>query len=233
MHFGEPTTQRMTRSPEFRMGQLPAGMRGISEAGYPLVFFACHYAAFFGKEQIFTGLSVFCSFLLLSLTLPLPLSANGLSVNRSGQATERQFLADATSSGVSVDSQTTIPVGSAVPPLSKMDKADIVREEVAQRVNARWQALIRQDIAEAYTFETPAYRKTYTSAQYAARFGSQVVWTGVDVLKLEIDQKSQHAKVQVQVSYTALLPNGGTYDSQRVLIERWKQQDGRWWYLSD
>lgn len=126
--------------------------------------------------------------------------------------------------------------------------------QISDRAKARWQALIERDMEAVYGFETPAYRATHTQAQHAGRFGAVVNWTGAEVIRVTTDPKDQTPKdqtsidlngqadessappaatVQVRISYTAPAPTGNTYDSQRVLTERWMLQEGQWWYLSN
>lgn len=95
---------------------------------------------------------------------------------------------------------------------------------VAQRADARWQALIAGDLQKAYGLLSPTSRKTYTWEIYrgAIRPGT---WKSAKVDKVRCPSKDL-CEVDVAVEYA--------YHGAQVrtpIRESWTRQEGEWWYV--
>jgi hypothetical protein len=106
-----------------------------------------------------------------------------------------------------------------------------VQRQLAQRAQARWEAISAGDYEKAYEFETPAYRSVFSIQQYRGRFGNAVVWKSARVLATQYDE-SHMASVSVAVEYEALVSLAGSMRNVRVMAEKWLYSDGAWWYIS-
>jgi len=106
-----------------------------------------------------------------------------------------------------------------------------VQRQLAERVQARWDAMIAGDYEKAYSFQTPDYRSVFSLQQYRGGFGSAVVWKSARVQSTQYDE-SHMASVSVAVEYEALVSLAGNMRSVRVMAEKWLYSDGVWWYIS-
>lgn len=110
-------------------------------------------------------------------------------------------------------------------------KADDPKQVLAQRAQARWQALIEGDFAKAYGFETPAYRQATPLRLYTSRFGSQLRWDKAEVMEVLPDPDGETAVVRVMIFYTAMDALGGVINGQRPVDESWVRTGGDWWHI--
>jgi hypothetical protein len=102
--------------------------------------------------------------------------------------------------------------------------ADVKRDAVTARAKARWDALIKPDLASAYAFLSPASRATLSLDQYKAkhRVGMYRAVT-IDSVECEADRCTVSLKL--------------TYDFQRIkgvttpLVERWIITQGQAWFV--
>ena len=114
-----------------------------------------------------------------------------------------------------------------------VDAAPRLEKPLAERAQARWNALIVGELADAYAFETPGYRATVTPAQFRSRFGAMVRWRGATVAATEVSKTGDHAQVKVMVDYQGPDPMGQLYTGRRPLFERWILSEGEWWHVQD
>jgi hypothetical protein len=95
---------------------------------------------------------------------------------------------------------------------------------VAERAEARWQALIKGDLDAAYVFLSPASKKATPLPAYKAQIRPGM-WRQVKVDK--VDCEAEVCKVQLQVTYDARQMKG----IQTPLWESWVIEDGSAWYV--
>jgi hypothetical protein len=107
------------------------------------------------------------------------------------------------------------------------------RAALEQRVQARWQALIRRDFAAAYAFETPAYRELWPLESFTRRYGKSVAWQGVTIKDITFNASATVAQVVLMLGYTAQLPDGNSYPGRRRIDEAWVLIDDQWWLTHD
>jgi hypothetical protein len=112
----------------------------------------------------------------------------------------------------------------ADPGLTPDSPADVKQTAVAARAKARWDALIKPDLASAYTFLSPASRATTSVDVYKARHNVGMYRAvTIDSVKCEADRCTVNLRL--------------TYDYQRFkgmttpLVERWIITDGQAWYV--
>jgi hypothetical protein len=112
--------------------------------------------------------------------------------------------------------------------LTSCFKTSIEKPEV--RAIARWNALIAQDWEKAYSYETPAYRKTYTSEQYKNSYGAAVDWKEIELSDVKITDDI----ADINLTLSVLFSDSGT----QMLIptgfkERWLLKDNQWWHVKE
>lgn len=97
---------------------------------------------------------------------------------------------------------------------------------VAQRAQARWDAMVAGDWETAYSFATPAYRNAIDLNGFRRRSGGQASWLGSEIRTVECEKDVCNVLVRLAFRPIMLrdLPELHTdYD------ERWVLVDGDWW----
>jgi hypothetical protein len=95
---------------------------------------------------------------------------------------------------------------------------------VADLATARWEALIKGDIAKAYSYLSPGTRDVTSLDTYKAKIrGGRWKKANVDSVSCERDQ----CKVLMAIEYS--YRNIQSLDTR--LDESWLRQDGKWWYV--
>ena len=113
--------------------------------------------------------------------------------------------------------------------ITSMAGAAANMDDLRERVEARWTALIAGDFDRVYEFETPAYRKIYTAQQFRANFGQGLRWKRIKVVQIDLNQP-EVAKVAVEVEYGFYVAGRGMMDDKVVDTETWLRLDGQWWH---
>jgi len=97
---------------------------------------------------------------------------------------------------------------------------------VAERAQARWDALVAGDFESAYHFATPAYREVIDAVGFQQRHGGQASWLGAQVRGVECDTDACEAMVRLKIR-SPLPPRGSEVETDYT--ERWLVEDGEWW----
>lgn len=106
---------------------------------------------------------------------------------------------------------------------------------VAERSQARMNALKEGDFKGAYEFMSPGYRSTNTLEHFKANYAGGVVrLESASVSDIQCEQDA--CVVQVEASYyyrgkQQALKGGKPLLLDRVNEERWIKTDGQWWYV--
>lgn len=109
-------------------------------------------------------------------------------------------------------------------------------EIVAERAQARWDALVAGDYAAARAYYTPGFRETSTAEEFAAEMSARPVkWTAAEVFEVtcESDAARCEARSRVRYSTPAVMPGVGPMKSVSGSTETWIQIDGDWWYTPE
>ena len=103
-------------------------------------------------------------------------------------------------------------------------------QALRQRVQGRWEALIRKDWAAAYLFEAPVFRAAYSLEQYQRNFGKDLVWE-VAIVDRVVFEGDEVATVYVNVQYQmAKLIAGEVHGFSSLVTEKWIRSDDQWWH---
>ena len=99
---------------------------------------------------------------------------------------------------------------------------------VKARASARWAALLKPDMREAYSYMAPGYRKVYDERAYRMRRGSAVKWTGAEVVDVRCPEATKCiAKVRIEAKPFLGRKFGDTITTHAE--ETWLLEDGQWW----
>ncbi|MDH0896636.1 MULTISPECIES: hypothetical protein [unclassified Pseudomonas] len=106
---------------------------------------------------------------------------------------------------------------------------------VAERSQARMDALKTADFEGAYAFMSPGYRSTNTLERFKASYAGGVVrLESASVSDVQCEEDA--CVLQVKASYfyrgkQQALKGGKPLLLDRVNEERWIKTDGQWWYV--
>lgn len=102
------------------------------------------------------------------------------------------------------------------------------------RVEARWAALIAREFGDAYTYQTPSYRRVFSKRRFVSQFGDAVGWITADVVDIQLDAERGTAVVLVDVHFKTILPGTDRIiRSTRRMREIWVNEDDNWWHVSE
>ncbi len=104
-------------------------------------------------------------------------------------------------------------------------------EIVTQRVEARWDALIKGDFPAAWAYTQPAYRAIVKQADYAKTFGAGGQWRGVQVPQVSCE--AERCTVRIRLTTRVTLPPFRGQELTGALDETWVREDGNWWYYQN
>lgn len=123
----------------------------------------------------------------------------------------------------------------AVVTLIACDQAPVVdqtpEERVAERAEARWNAMIEGDWQEAYALLTPGYRESTPFNRWRGRIGTAATWKSVTVQDI-VCAEDDLCQVTVLLDYEVSFPRFGVENrpGRRPLAETWLLVDGEWWH---
>ena len=101
-------------------------------------------------------------------------------------------------------------------------------DAVKARANARWAALLKSDMANAYTYLTPGYRAVHDLESYRKRQGTAVKWTGAEVVDVRCPEATKClAKVRIEAKPFMGRKFGDTIATH--YDETWLLEGGQWW----
>lgn len=114
---------------------------------------------------------------------------------------------------------------------------DGLPDGLAERVDARWQAVMAQDYETAYALLSPGYRSSVEMLDYRDILRrNRLKWISAEVQELQCQPASDSScKVKVQVEYEISQPMRGVgeFSSHRSIEESWVKSEGDWWYLPE
>lgn len=129
--------------------------------------------------------------------------------------------------------QAATPPSQQQPAVPAADATQEQRALLEKRVIAKWDALIKKDFAQAYTFTSPSYRKLYSLDDFKRKFGSKVVWRGVDVLSVSFEgDDAASVDMNIRIVYHDSQTEK-SFNMKTHVKESWVRADGQWWYLME
>jgi hypothetical protein len=101
-------------------------------------------------------------------------------------------------------------------------------DAVTQRANARWQALVKGDMAKAYAYSTPGFRAVVDVEGFKGRTGIAGRWLGAQVTSVSCDTP-ERCKAIIRLEFSTLMPGFSKDRMTTHIDETWLLEDGQWW----
>ena len=134
---------------------------------------------------------------------------------------------------VTLARRTALSVGGALAALALAGCASLTpkspEEQVRERAEAHWKALVAGDFAGAYNYLVPSYRAIVKAPDYERRFGSAGRWTNAIVHS--VDCEAEACKVRLRITSQVLIPRFAAHikEVNTYVDETWVREDGQWW----
>ena len=125
--------------------------------------------------------------------------------------------------------------GCATPlPVGSEQWQESQRPVLKERAEARWDALIKEDVEKAYAYTSPEYRSVVSLQQYKGKYGRVIDWRMARVANVSYNE-STVATVSVEVTYRVDVPGTGgkSIETQKAISEKWIYKNREWWYTSN
>lgn len=107
-------------------------------------------------------------------------------------------------------------------------------EVVAERAQARWEALVAGNIQDAYQYYSPGYRSGVSAGALAGQVaGRQVQWKKANIHEVTCEEAVCRAVVFVDYQARSPLPRVGRLESSTRVEETWIESGGNWYYAPD
>jgi len=107
-------------------------------------------------------------------------------------------------------------------------------QDIKQRAQARWDALVAGDYDTAYNYYSPGYRSSTSRVDFEiAMRVRRVRWTSAEVL--ESSCTADVCSVETKLGYKVARPVPGISEWKNAtdITERWVRTDGQWWFLPE
>jgi len=107
-------------------------------------------------------------------------------------------------------------------------------EIVAERAQARWDAIGERDFQKAWEFYSPGFREKTSAELFSVELARRPVrWESAEVQ--QVNCADQRCEVSVEVDYSVPGASGplAGYEGSREVDEIWIELDGVWWYSSE
>jgi hypothetical protein len=102
-------------------------------------------------------------------------------------------------------------------------------EVVAERAQARWDALIAGDWEKAYSFASPSFRAVADLDRFRMKLGDGGGWQGAEVKKVECEADVCQATVGIKFKPPFQMRNAFEQPLETHYRERWILEDENWW----
>ena len=105
-------------------------------------------------------------------------------------------------------------------------------KRVTDRAQERWDAVVNDQLEEAYEYYSPGYR----SATSLIDFGTEMRLRKLRYISAEyLDHECEQSRctVRFMIGYRVFAPVPGLiqYDGQQMVEDTWVRTSGEWWYL--
>ena len=107
-------------------------------------------------------------------------------------------------------------------------------EIVAERAQARWDAMVDRDFEKVWEFYSPGFREQSSKSAFAADYARRPMrWDSARVVS--VDCQERRCETEFEVSYTVTGGPGtlAGMENTRSVDNVWIEIDGQWWYSSD
>lgn len=98
-------------------------------------------------------------------------------------------------------------------------------ERVEQRAQERLDALMARDMEKAFSFLSPAYRKTTTWQRFSGRYAGVTNWREATIKSVECEV--DRCDVNISIRYQMIRPK---VENTRTQKEVWIEVGGEWYF---
>ena len=108
----------------------------------------------------------------------------------------------------------------------------VPESKIEDRVMARWDALLSDDLAGAYEYLSPGYRSSVSSNQYQrALLLKKVQWTSAEIKSSECEESVCKVVVVVGFAIYGALRGVKSFKGVDYVEESWVLVDGQWYLV--
>ena len=127
----------------------------------------------------------------------------------------------------------TAPVGSTASTASVQDNAsaNTPQGQIRQRSTEFWQARQRNDVAAAYSYTSPSYRKVHDQEFFRVHYSGIPVVVSREIVDVQCDAALQRCILQNKYMVSPPMMGGGMVPVYGK--EVWLQEDGQWWIFRE
>ena len=127
----------------------------------------------------------------------------------------------------------TAPVGSTASTASVQDNAsaNTPQGQIRQRSTEFWQARQRNDVAAAYSYTSPSYRKVHDQEFFRVHYSGIPVVVSREIVDVQCDAALQRCILQNKYMVSPPMMGGGMVPVYGKEI--WLQEDGQWWIFRE
>lgn len=101
-------------------------------------------------------------------------------------------------------------------------------EIVTQRIEARWDALIKRDFEKAWEYTQPSFRALVPQKDYRNRFGAAGQWKGMQVHQVKCE--AERCTARLRLTSIINMPRFRGQELVGYINEVWVRADGQWWF---
>lgn len=107
-------------------------------------------------------------------------------------------------------------------------------QAVETRAQARWDAILSNDLDTAYQLYSPGYRTATSRVDFeiAMRL-RRIKWVSADVLESSCQADLCEITTVVGYEINKPLPGVPVWKSKQEVVERWVRTEGQWWYVPE
>jgi hypothetical protein len=103
-------------------------------------------------------------------------------------------------------------------------------ELVAERAEARWQAMLAADYEKAYGFLAPGYRSRVSLDNYRARFAGRTKWLEASLQRVTCEEDVCEARFTTKYRFLGSMQMP-PMDAGGTATEKWVLTQGKWWHV--
>ena len=106
------------------------------------------------------------------------------------------------------------------------------RPAVVERAEARWNAVISNELETAYEYYSPGYRSANSLIDFGVSMRvRRVQWTTFEYLDHSCEADRCTVRFNVGFRVQNPVPGLSVFDGKQIVNDTWVRTQGQWWYL--
>lgn len=107
-------------------------------------------------------------------------------------------------------------------------------DSVEARAQARWDALLSNDLDTAYGYYSPGYRSSHSRVDFEVALRMRrIAWTSAKVEESRCAEDACTVVTRVGYRVGAPVPGVPKWESERRIEERWVHIQNAWWFVPE